>query len=354
MDRAIFQELPIFVPDILGSDTEGRYTEQPVDTEINLIEDLTSEPTPEPANTGILNDWRKENWDGLMVRLYDKARTHKWCIVQLYDEYPYWRVFTYKETHIIKYDDNDQPRRAKVFWCKRLPRAGNFKEHWDHLNFVKSEVKDKRKDGSPRSLALFVNWADDIDEGEGGTDIQAVWADNVFLRYLRLDIINNSAKSSGFYHIVWGQSVTDSVKTSVQSVMDKAGSGRAIGATENAIKDIISHFPANPGFAIEAYDKILKSFSGGCDLPLPYFNSEKEIGGLESGKNTGLELAINKKMRFIFGKLKRYILELVEMRWGVKCEDVFPNIPEMDEDDNYDEDIIEPREGKKKEEVYNQ
>jgi hypothetical protein len=347
LDRGIFQELPIFVPDILESDSEGRYTEEEGDS--NIIEELTSEPTPEPENRHILNEWREEKWDNLMVRMYDAARTHKWCIVQLYDSFPYWRVFTYKETHVIHYDNNDQPLDAHVEWCKRLPRAGNLKEHKDDLNFILADAKELDKNGKVNSLALFVNWTDDIDEGLGGTDIQAIWADNVFLRYLRLDIINNSAKSSGFYHIIWGNAVDDTTKASVETTFEKAGSGRAIGATENVIKDIISHFPANPGFAVEAYDKILKSFAGGCDLPLTYFNGEKEIGGFESGKNTGEDLQVNKKMRFVFGKLKSYILKLVEMRWGVKCEDVFPNIPEMDEDDNYDEEVIEPRENKPKE-----
>ena len=51
---------------------------------------------------------------------------------------------------------------------------------------------------------------------------------------------------------------------------------------------------------------------------------------------------MNDKKREVFGQLKRYLLKLVEMRWGITCEDVFLNIAE-EEEENYEEDVIDKK-----------
>ena len=53
---------------------------------------------------------------------------------------------------------------------------------------------------------------------------------------------------------------------------------------------------------------------------------------------------INNKKREVFSQLKYYVLKLVEMRWGIVCEDVFPNIPEPEiNEEGFDDDIIDKR-----------
>ncbi|KKK56799.1 hypothetical protein LCGC14_3060920, partial [marine sediment metagenome] len=73
-----------------------------------------------------------------------------------------------------------------------------------------------------------------------------------------------------------------------------------------------------------------------------FFNSEKDTGSIFE-ENSSAMIQVNAKKREIFSKLKYYILKLVEMRWGIVCDDVFPNIPEVKKEEDYKEFIIESR-----------
>ena len=359
LDKAIFQELPIFVPDILGADksisendnSPGSKPNSPQVMNGNALTLNPEEPQPEQAKSErmdeILADWTREKWSDLQIRMFDMARTHKWCVVQLYNAPPYWRVFTYREIVNIIYNDNDEPVSATVVWTKRLPRGAASKQHEETLNFIPTKESETIKEGEYVSQALFVNFGNDIDEVVEGTDIENKWSLDVFMRYIMLDIVNNSAKSSGFYWVTYGSQVDEEKKGQIMDLFEKASSGRGIGATENLIKNVQAMYMLNPDFPIEALDKFLKIFSGACDMPLLWFNGEKEVGSIFEETSGGMA-QINKKKRDVFGHFKQYILKLVEMRWGIVCEDVFPNIEETEKgNENYYEDVVEPREGGK-------
>lgn len=343
LDRQIFQELPIFVPDILGSKEKVEGPEKE-DSEIEHPAEVDAKTLTTEKNDKILEEWHSEKWTELCIRFIDAARTHKWCIVQLYDSYPYWRVFTYREVTEIRYDSQDQPINCDVKWAKHLPRAAGYNLHEETLNFVTAKKEDIDEKGNAISQALFINLGSDLDERIEGTDIENVWSLAVYLRYIILDIVKNSAGSSGFYWLTWGSQVKDAMKAEVQDLFEKANTGNMVAATENVIKNMEAMFMAHPEFPVEALDKILKIFSGACDLPLLYFNGEKESGGIFEENASG-RAQVNNKMKSIFGKFKLPILKLVEMRWGITCDDVFPNIEEIEDEEQYEEDIVEQREG---------
>ena len=332
LDGDIFQELPIFVPDILGS-AEG--ASKPPDKEIEA-QSLSLE-----KNESLLQEWLHEGYTDLFIRMFDAARTHRWCIVQQYSRHPYWRVFTYREVQEIIYNKFDQPVKAKVAWAKHLPRATTYEYHEETLNFETDKALDLDKNGNAIGKAVMVNFGSDLDERIESTDVEAKWSLDIYLRYIILDIINNSAKSSGFFWLKYGSQMTDAKKRELDAIMAKVNTSNAVGATENVLEGMEAMYMKNPEFPVEALDKILKLFAGACDMPLLYFNGEKE-GGSIFGENSGAMAQVNRKMRKIFGKFKKYILLLVEMRWGIKCEDVFPNIEE-EEEEEYEEDVIEPR-----------
>ena len=333
LDAEIFQELPIFVPDILGSDedVESPNNEGAIDGASLISEEYKN----------ILKEWEHEQFSALFIRMFDKARTHKWCIVQLYDDVPYWRVFTYRHVREIQYNGKDVPVSADLVWTKQLPRAATYNLHIEKINFLDEGRDDLDKDGNVMSQALFVNFGTDLDEREEGTDIEDKWSLAVLMQYIILDITNNSAKSSGFYWAKYGSQVTDLMKAKIEAMFEKANTGNMIGATENVIADLKAMFMSNPEFPVDALDKLLKLYSGACNLPLLYFNGEKEEGSIFA-ENTGAMAQVNDKKKAIFGKFKRYILKIVEMRWGITCDDVFPNLEE-EEEEQYSEDIIEPR-----------
>lgn len=340
LDVAIFEEKPIFMPDILQTDKSIDSPNEPEKGEGSL--ELNGKNlTPAFSDQNIVKDWNDENWTDLMVRFYDAARTHKWCIVQLYDNYPWWRVFTYREITEIVYNKRDIPIRAHAVWSKQLPRSHTYNMHDEWINLLPEKELELDKDGEVNSLGLFVNWGHDIDARIDGNDLESIWSLDVDMRYILQDILHNSAKSSGFYHVMWGSGVSDPIKDDIVNAFELCGSSHIIGATEQVIKEMTAMYPANPEFSILSMDKVMKIFSGATGLPYLYFNSEKDTGGVFE-ENSSAMAQVNDKKREVFGHLKHYILKLVEMRWGIKCEDVFPNIAE-EEGEQFEEDVIKPR-----------
>ncbi len=337
LDVSIFEEKPIFIPDILESDTS---IESPEDGDKTIDEDKITLWNDEEKD--ILLDWNKENWDDLMVKMYDSARTHKWCIIVLYDEPPYWYVFTYREIMEIEYDDNDVPVRAHAMWSKVLPLPTTHQQHDIWINLLESKTDELNEDGNNLGMGLFVNWGHDIDEQVDGNDLESVWAKIVQLRYILFDILCNSARSSGFFYAKLASSGdTKAIEAKLMDAFENANSSHVFAADENLVKELTAMYAANPEFSIEAMDKVMKIFSGACGLPYLFFNSEKDISGFVEVSSPEYK-QVNNKKREVFARLKFYVLKLVEMRWGIVCEDVYPNIPEPEEQ-AFDEDIIDKR-----------
>ncbi|KKL44586.1 hypothetical protein LCGC14_2364170, partial [marine sediment metagenome] len=165
---------------------------------------------------------------------------------------------------------------------------------------------------------------------------------DIDMGYILNDILSNSAKSSGFYWVKYGGAITPVLRNDIKDSFENCGTNHMIGATEQTIDNITAMFPAKPEFSIEAMDKVMKIFAGATGLPFLFFNSEKDTGSIFE-ENSSAMIQVNAKKREIFSKLKYYVLKLVEMRWGIVCDDVFPNIPEVKKEEDYKEFIIESR-----------
>lgn len=343
LDRLIFQEKPIFIPDILLSDTS---VESPDENDVDPDNKSTiidgDDLTPwDDEDKSILLDWNKEDWDDFMIKLYDSARSHKWCIVVLYDEPPYWYVFTYREIIEIEYDDNDVPIRAHAMWAKILPLPSQFNQHDIWINLTEANTDKLNEDGNNTGMGLFVNWGHDIDEHVDGNDLESVWAINVYLRYILFDILSNSARSSGFFYAILGDGDTKAVEAKIMDAFENCGSSHVFAAQETAVKDLKAMYAANPEFSVTAMDKVMKIYSAATGLPYLFFNSVDDESGWFK-ENSSEMRQINNKKKEVFSRLKFYVLKLVEMRWGIVCEDVFLNIPDEVEDD-YEDDVLDKR-----------
>ncbi|KKN22861.1 hypothetical protein LCGC14_0910910 [marine sediment metagenome] len=345
LDIAIFQEKPIFIPDILESDTEVESPEDsdtPVEKEVSEI-DENKLTLWNDDDKDILLDWNKENWDDFMVKMYDSARTHKWCIVVLYDEAPYWYVFTYREIMEIEYDENDNPIRAHAMWSKVTPLPTTFRQHDIWINLLEKDTDKLNEDGDNTGMGLFVNWGHDIDENVDGNDLESVWAAIVYLRHILFDILCNSARSSGFFWAKLGGGDTKDTEAKLMDAFENASASHIFAASKTLVEELKAMYAANPEFSIEAMDKVMKIFSGATGLPYLFFNSVDDESGWFK-ENSSEMRQINNKKREVFSQLKFYILKLVEMRWGIVCDDVFPNIPEPEiKDQSFDDDIIDKR-----------
>lgn len=342
LDTSIFEEKLIFTPDILETNKDMESPEELPGSEPEGIDLDIDALTPFYDDINILKDWNRENWDDLMIGLYDAARTHKWCIPVLYDEPPYWQIFTYREICEIIYDKKDVPTKAHAMWAKQLPLAKKYNQHDVWINLTEEDSEKLNDKGGNTGMGLFVNWGHDIDKDIDSNDLESVWSLSVDLRYILNDILSNSAKSSGFYHVMYGGAITPTLRNDIKDSFENCGTNHMIGATEQTIKKVEAKFPAKPEFSIDAMDKVMKIFAGATNLPYLYFNSEKDVGGVFE-ENSSAMAQVNAKKREIFSKLKYYVLKLVEMRWGIVCDEVFPNIPEVAKEEDYKEFIIESR-----------
>jgi hypothetical protein len=290
LDEEIFTELPVFTPEILKDD--------------------------------ILNEWIDECWTDLMIAMFNAARTHKWCVVKLYDRAPYWRVFTWRHMKEIKYNKYDVPVSANMEWSATLDGSTeNPSTHKEQCNFNYNDEKTGDFD------SIFVKFGAPHGKEVAVSDLEAIWDLIVYIRYQALDIVNNSAKTSGFFHLIYGDAIKESQRSDLKNAFDYTGVGQAIGAKERVLKDIKFHTPDHPEFTIEAMDEMLNLLSGATRLPLSFFKGEKQGGGVfQEGFSD--EAKITKKKKYVFGQFKKYIIQLVRMRWGKEIENVEPYIEE--------------------------
>lgn len=325
LDEEIFAERPIFTPNIFPK---------------REASDLLN---PDQGESGydVSYEWELEKWDSLMMRMFDAARTHSFCVVQLYNKAPWWRVFTWREITRIEYDGNDNPIGCHVQWDKKLVGADEWSFHEENLTFYREHVLDNNR------AALFVPFGTPTGDELGEYDLEQIWDLIVYIRWMLLNIANNSAKTSGFYHWIYGSAIQEDQKEDLLDTADVVGSGTGVGATREQLEEIKAIFPSNPEFTVMALDEALKLFAGACRLPLSFFRSQREGGSFISGGGGGEwmdELRITKKKKYIFSQFAGAIKKLVEMRWGITVEDVVPYI--QSEIDTIEIDLDEKPENK--------
>ena len=314
LDEEIWAEKPITTPNI--------FSEQDTNAMPETIE--ATEPVVDtivPSTFDVSPDWELEKWDSLGKKMFDSGRTHSFCVVQLYDDPPYWKVFTWREIEKIEYDKKDNPIGCKVVWEKKLVGADKWRRHVENLKFYRPE-----KDNNDNT-ALLVPFGIPTGDDLGEYDLEDKWDLMMYIRYCLLDIANNSAKTSGFYHYKWASGTKPEAIENVLDAVDVVGSNSGIGASEDALREIKPIFPAKPEFTILALEMDLLLFAGGCRLPLRFFRSEKDkgagFGGIGEYVDEGL---VTKKKKYIFSEFTSAIKTLVKMRWGIILEDVKPFI----------------------------
>ena len=316
LDGEILAEPPVFTPDIFGGGSEDT-SKEGADTALEGVVSPEEDSTAEDVS----EEWETERMQLLLHKMFDMARTHAFCVVQLYDRKPYWRVFTDREITDIFYDKNDNPNGCVVEWTTSLHKSDNLRFHRETLRFY-DETRENN-DGS----ALFVPFGNAIGKNLGEYDLEHIWTPMIWLRYILLDIANNSAKSSGFFHFKYGDSMGETERDRLVNAADIAGGMRAIGAKTSALEEIVAIHPANAQFSIEAAEEMMLFLAGASRLPLSFYRGERESGGMNSGMSGFVdEGKVTEKKKYIFKQFATYIKKLVEMRWGIIIEDVIPYI----------------------------
>lgn len=337
LDEAILAEKPLTKPNIFGQKSRNP-TEDTSDNKqfLNgskaklLPEHLIEEP--EESGLDISEEWDKERWTKLLIKTMDKVRVHSFAVVQLYNTPPYWRVFCDREIKQINYNDKDVPISCKVEWTRNLPHQDEYVNYSETIHFFTGDLMELNENLNYGILIPF--GVPESEDRLGEFDLEDKWSLAVYIRYALLDVVNNSAKSSGFYHLIYGDAIKSTQRQDLVNAIDMAGTGRAIGAKETVLKQIVAMYPAKPEFTIDALAEFIRQFAMACDMPLSYFRSESERSNLLGGTGEfGDDIQINKKMRYIFSQFKEHFKILIMMRWGILLDDIEPYILESEEEE---------------------
>ena len=339
LDQEILTERPIFTPDIFGG--KGIDSKDEEETDVSSEEDLKPDISPQTQVSGeetekdlgediavqdVSEDWENEKWDNLLLKMFDTPRTHSYCVIVLYNTAPWWRVFSEREIESIEYDKKGHPTGCHVSWTLELPKSNGV-----FINFDEDLTFYDRTSDNNDGRALFVPYGVAKGNRLGEYDIEDLWSLAIDIRYINLDITNNSAKSSGFYFLKYGDALKEADSQTIVDTMDIIGSNRAIGAKKGALEDIVAIHPTQASFAIDALLAKLKIFAATSRLPLAFYVGEKETGGVFTEGFTD-ESKVDKKKKYIFGQFKPYIKDLVRMRWGIEVEDVELYIEETEKE----------------------
>jgi len=335
LNKELFFEKPIFTPDIFGgkeqTEEEGVPALNGDGNSIRLSNKPPLEATQEMDVLGqtekpthdVTQEWEQEKWTQLLIKMFNKTRIHRYSVVKLYDRKPYWRVYCDREITEIYYDDEDNPTGCKVEWSRSMPKSNKYFNYEETITFFDGDILTLEEG---KNYGLLVQFGSaESDENLGELDIEDIWSLAIYIRYALLDVVQNSAKCSGFFWLMYGSAIDPTARQALLNALDLSGSGRAIGAGENILKQVTAMYPAHPEFSIEALGEFIRQFSMACRVPLTFFRSESEKGSL-FGEQSGDEIKLNKQKMYIFSLFKTAIIALIKMRWGIEIEDVKPNL----------------------------
>lgn len=340
LDEEIWNEKPTTTPDIFGSQERDEEYLQLLNGNGNIVESETEsliepeEPTIEPT-TNISEEWDHEKWNNLGTKIFDKSRVHSMSVVQLYDKPPYWRVFCDREIKFIYYDENDTPIKVDVEWSRALPYNNKWLNFKETITLFKPDMDLTELEDDTNYGLLIPFGVAESEDTFGEYDLEDKWTLAIRIRYAQLDVANNSSKTSGFYHWIWGPGISPDQETYLKNAADLASSSQGVGAKRFVLEEIQSISPENPEFTIAAKQDFMKDFAMACRLPLVYFRSESEGGQMISSGlfSTMDEVKINKKKLHIFNNFKPYIKTLIFMRWGIELEDIEPFLYESENEE---------------------
>ena len=330
LDEAIFSEKPITTPDIFG----GQVQKDLDRLSLSMTPPTNNEgvETELPGTNNVTEEWDRENWSGLCVKIMDKSRVHSFSVISLYNEVPFWRVFCDREIKDIHYNDKDVPISVDVEWSRALPYSDKFTNFKENITLYNPgmDLTQLKPESNYGLLVPFGN--SEAEDKLGEFDLEDKWTLAVRISYALLDVASNSSKTSGFYHYVWGRLISPAQEILLKNACDMASSSQGIGAKKDVLEEINPVFPAKPEFTIAALGEFIRHFANACDLPLKYFRSEGEKGSL-FGDQSGEDVQVNKKLRYIFSKFRTYFITLIYMRWGILLEDIEPFILESEKEE---------------------
>lgn len=264
-------------------------------------ETLTAEEI-EGIPPGILVDWEEREYRALVRTVITKCLIHGYCLVELYDDAPFWDVYAGPDVVELNLDDSLMPLNARISV---------------YVN-KKSKQKTVHIDGKTVFLVEYMHQRDWM----GLPILYSVWDSITYARLLTHNMCQYDARlGSGFPILtVDPQTVLPEDVAAVASGLDqldsKAGIILPVGATFEMMgsdkqTDFVNH-----------YRMLLEQVAGGTDFPLKWINGESKGAVLASKEDGDM---IRSTITHIFGSFKRFVQKLIKVVWGLAA-DPYPNL----------------------------
>lgn len=261
----------------------------------------------------------------LIAEIMNECRTHGYCVVQFYKTFT--KVFTpLNKTDWIKEINEESGKLERVGievqWTDDLGNNYSDKLYFDDRINNNNQIISK--------AYLFI-W----ERGNGKTQLYAP-ADSAFA----LADINNailgaaiqcrqiqaslsfSATNPFFYHFIYGDAITPTQRANLLNQMSYVNVSNGIGAKGSILKEIKVIENGSTQNAILALNEMISFYASITRVPLSFYLSEKQTGGLGDTGETEDHVQVAMKKQFILQHFLPVLKEIFKDQFKQPLSDV--------------------------------
>ena len=260
--------------------------------------------------------------------MFDACRTYGWCVFQSYKEFD--KVFTPidKEAWITEVDkETNMNKRVgiKVKWTDDLENVWQdslyFDDRKSELGYIEGKaylIIWKNGDGKvvPHCHADTKLATPDLDLATLSLAIQIRQIQNT---------LTFSATNPFFYHLKYGDSITQPQRDSLIRQIGYVNTSKGIGAKKMTLEEIVAVENGSIEKCVVGLDQLISFFAANTRLPLSFYFGEKQIGsGLDSGgAEKKDDLQVIDKKETILQHMSKYLELIAEEVWGIQLPDLW-------------------------------
>jgi len=279
--------------------------------------------------------WEEQNLSLLFIQVTDEARKHGWAVVQFYEDDEF-KVFSGR--NFVEWLKETEEVDVEGEMVKRFIRVGVNVRSYDDIG---NSYEEKLIFGEDTLTFLFVWKPATNGRRFAEPDLnQAVMTCAYNIRQINGQLAYAGVKPS-FLHFVYGDGITDPVRTALKGYLKYVDRSQGIGAKKNALEEINVIANGDITQIQTALDTQLQILAGVTRLPLSFYIGERTSGGMSGNAENTDTLKVDRKKEYIFGRMLPLIKAVMVFKYGIVTE------IEMEEEKALDE--VTEEEGKEDE-----